>query len=147
MRLLRRIAKEENCSVVIVSQDQCIKDIADRILWLKDGEFKNVVEMAIDPVCGMSVDRASAPAQATYEGEAFYFCARGCRDEFLKLQSGILSCTTQAANGTNVTDDIVDRLAPDGAGDVDFQAHWPSPPNGGVIGASSCAVCSDCQMI
>jgi putative ABC transport system ATP-binding protein len=84
MRLLRRIAKEENRSVVIVSHDQRIKDIADRILWLEDGEFKDVVEMAIDPVCGMSVDRASAPAQATCDGQVFYFCARGCRDEFLE---------------------------------------------------------------
>jgi putative ABC transport system ATP-binding protein len=84
MRLLRRIAKEENRSVVTVSHDQRIKDIADRVLWLEDGEFKNVVEMAIDPVCGMSVDQKSAPAHTMYEGQVYYFCARGCRDEFLE---------------------------------------------------------------
>lgn len=84
MRLLRRIAKEENRSVVIVSHDQRIKDIADRILWLEDGEFKDVIEMAIDPVCGMSVDQKSAPAHATHGGQVYYFCARGCRDEFLE---------------------------------------------------------------
>jgi putative ABC transport system ATP-binding protein len=50
MRLLRRIAKEEQRSVIIVSHDQRIKDIADRILWLEDGAFKDVVEMAVDPV-------------------------------------------------------------------------------------------------
>jgi putative ABC transport system ATP-binding protein len=50
MRLLRRIAKEEQRSVIIVSHDQRIKDIADRILWLEDGPFKDVVEMAVDPV-------------------------------------------------------------------------------------------------
>lgn len=83
MRLLRRISKEENRSVVIVSHDQRIKDIADRILWLEDGAFKDVVEMATDPVCGMSVDRASAPAQAVWNGRTYYFCANGCRQEFL----------------------------------------------------------------
>lgn len=83
MRLLRRIAKEENRSVIIVSHDQRIRDIADRVLWLEDGQFKDVVEMALDPVCGMSVDRESASAQTTYNGQVFYFCARGCRDEFL----------------------------------------------------------------
>jgi putative ABC transport system ATP-binding protein len=83
MRLLRRIAKEENRSVVIVSHDQRIKDIADRVLWLEDGEFKNVVEMALDPVCGMSVDKESAPAQAVCDDRTYYFCANGCRDEFL----------------------------------------------------------------
>lgn len=83
MRLLRRIAKEENRSVIIVSHDQRIKDIADRIFWLEDGAFKDVVEMALDPVCGMSVDRASAPAQTKMNGRTYYFCANGCRDEFL----------------------------------------------------------------
>ena len=42
MRLLRRIAKEQQRSVVIVSHDQRIKDIADRVLWLEDGRFKNL---------------------------------------------------------------------------------------------------------
>src|SRR5512143_2020447 len=42
MRLLRRIAKEQQRSVVIVSHDQRIKDIADRVLWLEDGQFKEV---------------------------------------------------------------------------------------------------------
>lgn len=83
MRLLRRIAKEEQRSVIIVSHDQRIKDIADRILWLEDGAFKDVVEMATDPVCGMSVDRASTPAQVDWQGQTFYFCAGGCRDEFM----------------------------------------------------------------
>ena len=83
MRLLRRIAKEENRGVIIVSHDQRIKDVADRILWLEDGQFKSMVEMVVDPVCGMSVDRESAPAQATYDGHGFFFCADGCRRDFL----------------------------------------------------------------
>ena len=62
VRLLRRIAKEQNRGVIIVSHDQRIKDVADRVLWLEDGQFKNVIEMAVDPVCGMSVDREAAPA-------------------------------------------------------------------------------------
>jgi putative ABC transport system ATP-binding protein len=43
MRLLRQIAKEQGRSVVIVSHDQRINDIADRVLWLEDGEFKQMV--------------------------------------------------------------------------------------------------------
>lgn len=90
MRLLRRIAKEEQRSVIIVSHDQRIKDIADRILWLEDGTFKNVVEMVIDPVCGMSVDKESAPAHAEWQGQTIYFCAKGCRDEFLTAPEQVL---------------------------------------------------------
>jgi putative ABC transport system ATP-binding protein len=95
MRLLRRIAKEEQRSVIIVSHDQRIKDIADRVLWLEDGQFKEMVEMALDPVCGMSVDRASAPAQTTYDGRVFFFCARGCREEFLEAPERFLTVATE----------------------------------------------------
>jgi putative ABC transport system ATP-binding protein len=40
MHLLRRIAKDQGRSVIIVSHDQRIREIADRVLWLEDGEFK-----------------------------------------------------------------------------------------------------------
>ena len=82
MRLLRRIAKEQGRSVVIVSHDQRIKDIADRVLWLEDGEFKETVTMAIDPVCNMSVEREKA-ISIEWEGKVYSFCAQGCRDEFV----------------------------------------------------------------
>ena len=82
MRLLRQIAKDRGRSVIIVSHDQRIKDIADRVLWLEDGQFKDIVTMAIDPVCGMAVARETA-VSAERDGQVFYFCARGCRDEFL----------------------------------------------------------------
>jgi putative ABC transport system ATP-binding protein len=82
MRLLRRIAKEQGRSVVIVSHDQRIKDIADRVLWLEDGQFKDMMTMAVDPVCGMAVAREKA-VSAEWDGRGYSFCSRGCRDEFL----------------------------------------------------------------
>jgi len=82
MRLLRSIAKEQGRSVVIVSHDQRIKDIADRVLWLEDGEFKETVTMAIDPVCNMSVEREKA-ISTEWEGKVYSFCAQGCRDDFV----------------------------------------------------------------
>ena len=82
MRLLRRIAKEQGRSVVIVSHDQRIRDIADRVLWLEDGAFKDIVTMATDPVCGMAVERERA-VSTERDGETFFFCSRGCREEFL----------------------------------------------------------------
>ena len=72
----------------VVSHDERIKEIADRVLWLEDGQFKNVVEMAIDPVCGMAVDKDNAPATLAHEGRPYYFCANGCRDEFLAKTEG-----------------------------------------------------------
>lgn len=81
MRLLRNIAKEQGRSIVIVSHDQRIKDIADRVLWLEDGEFKEMTAMAVDPVCQMRVEQESAVV-AIWDDERFSFCSRGCRDEF-----------------------------------------------------------------
>jgi putative ABC transport system ATP-binding protein len=83
MRLLRRIAREQNRSVVIVSHDARIKDIADRVLWLEDGRFKDMVAMATDPVCGMAVEKEKAVV-AEWNGRTFYFCSRGCRNEFFE---------------------------------------------------------------
>jgi putative ABC transport system ATP-binding protein len=82
MMLLRRIAKEESRSVIIVSHDQRIKDIADRVLWLEDGEFKDIISMVADPVCGMPVEKEKA-VQTIFAEQEYYFCARGCREEFL----------------------------------------------------------------
>ncbi len=37
---------------------------------------------ATDPVCGMSVDIATARFRHEHEGQTFYFCSAGCRDRF-----------------------------------------------------------------
>jgi YHS domain-containing protein len=37
---------------------------------------------AIDPVCGMSVDIATARHKSEYQGETYYFCAPGCKRSF-----------------------------------------------------------------
>jgi xanthine dehydrogenase accessory factor len=41
-----------------------------------------VRETAIDPVCGMEVDKANARWTTERDGETFYFCAPGCRNAF-----------------------------------------------------------------
>lgn len=38
--------------------------------------------MARDPVCGMSVEEATAAAKSGYKGQTYYFCAAGCKKEF-----------------------------------------------------------------
>lgn len=38
--------------------------------------------MAIDPVCKMSVDEASAQWQTEHAGTTYYFCAPGCKSAF-----------------------------------------------------------------
>jgi Cu+-exporting ATPase len=40
------------------------------------------VNMAIDPVCKMTVDEKTAAATSTYKGKKYYFCAVGCKKAF-----------------------------------------------------------------
>lgn len=80
-RLLRRLATDENRSVVIVSHDTRLREIADRVLWLEDGTFRELAGMAMDPVCRMPVDAGGNPT-ATVDGTTWWFCSTHCRDEF-----------------------------------------------------------------
>ena len=36
----------------------------------------------VDPVCGMTVDPATAKARADYKGDTYYFCCAGCKTKF-----------------------------------------------------------------
>ena len=94
MRLLQAIAKEQGRSVVIVSHDQRIQDIADRVLWLEDGRFKEMATMATDPVCGMKIEREKA-VMTEWEGRSYSFCSRGCRNEFLEDPQQFLDAIPQ----------------------------------------------------
>jgi YHS domain-containing protein len=47
---------------------------------------------AIDPVCGMTVDRRNPPGgTAEHEGTTYYFCGPGCRLSFEEDPVGYLS--------------------------------------------------------
>jgi Cu+-exporting ATPase len=38
--------------------------------------------LALDPVCGMTVDPAKSPHYAEHDGRVFHFCSAGCRAKF-----------------------------------------------------------------
>jgi YHS domain-containing protein len=42
-----------------------------------------VVEAAVDPICGMQVEIATARWTAAEDSQTYYFCAPGCRRAFL----------------------------------------------------------------
>ena len=98
MRRLRETARRHRQSVLIVSHDDRIRQFVDRVLWLEDGEFKAERTLARDPVCGMEVDPETAPARATVDGIEYFFCARGCRDEFMSEHEGAGAAATRDAH-------------------------------------------------
>ena len=82
MRLLRALAKDEGATVVLVSHDSRLREIADRVLWLEDGRFKTLEALVRDPICGMLLEPEQAKASLERDGQTYYFCATGCRDQF-----------------------------------------------------------------
>ena len=59
MMILHDIARDEGRSVILVTHDPRVEDVADRVLWLEDGSLRDRKlephEWVRDPVCGMRV--------------------------------------------------------------------------------------------
>jgi YHS domain-containing protein len=54
-------------------------------------------ETAKDPVCGMSVAKASAPWTYAYKGQTFYFCGESCRTRFAADPEKYLAAKAESA--------------------------------------------------
>jgi len=86
MMILHDIAREQGYSVVLVTHDPRVEDIADRILWLEDGKLgdrkQELHKWSRDPVCGMRVDEWTADIKADYDNKQYYFCSEKCLHQF-----------------------------------------------------------------
>lgn len=81
-RVLRQLANEQHCSIVVVSHDERLREIADRTLWLEDGAFREFDTMVADPVCTMTVHPSGAAPHYQHNGTTYWFCSPTCRDDF-----------------------------------------------------------------
>jgi xanthine dehydrogenase accessory factor len=50
----------------------------------------------LDPVCGMTVDRADARHLATHEGVVYAFCSIGCRTRFVREPAAFVGAPAPA---------------------------------------------------
>jgi putative ABC transport system ATP-binding protein len=86
MHMLELLAKERGKTVVAVTHDHRIEDVADQVLWLEDGRLSTQrpgeVNYATDPVCGMRIDRARGAGERRINGEVVVFCSDICIDRF-----------------------------------------------------------------
>jgi len=84
---LRRRAREHRSSVVIVTHDSRIRNLADRVLWLEDGRLRlqsEASDAAVDPVCLMVVSRMRLDHVVSEGGRLYYFCSKDCKERFLE---------------------------------------------------------------
>jgi len=86
MMILHDVARDRGCAVVLVTHDPRVEDVADRILWLEDGAFRDrkaeTHTWVRDPVCGMRVDEWRATVFAKHAGQRYLFCSGRCRERF-----------------------------------------------------------------
>jgi putative ABC transport system ATP-binding protein len=88
MMILHDIVRDEGRSVLIVTHDPRVEDVADRILWLEDGALRDRKAephaWARDPVCGMRVDEWTAELFEERGGRRYVFCSTRCLERFAK---------------------------------------------------------------
>jgi xanthine dehydrogenase accessory factor len=65
-----------------------------------DAGLEPVVDdiVLLDPVCGMTVDRAHARHLAEHEGVVYAFCSMGCRTSFIREPSAYLPASVSPAD-------------------------------------------------
>ena len=70
--------------------------------------------MALDPVCGMTVDPEHAAGHFEYKGETYYFCAKSCAAKFSADPERYLAPRPGSAGGADVppVDDLAARPQP-----------------------------------
>jgi YHS domain-containing protein len=59
-----------------------IVHFVETYLRLETSEQHQEENIVTDPVCGMRVNKAFAPAQMTYRGQTYYFCIQDCHARF-----------------------------------------------------------------
>lgn len=87
MMVLHDVARDQDCAVLIVTHDQSIEEVADRVLWLEDGTLRDRKaeprKLARDPVCNMLVDGGLSTIFAEHDGRRYHFCSERCRERFV----------------------------------------------------------------
>lgn len=86
MMVLHDFARDEGRSVILVTHDPRVEDIADRILWLEDGTLRDRREDSHTwtqcPVCHMRVDKRTAGYVTTHNNSRYAFCSERCYQRF-----------------------------------------------------------------
>ena len=59
-------------------------------------DHEHASHLAIDPVCGMSVDPHTAKLKAEHAGRTYYFCSAGCRTKFIENPAKYLNKDAKA---------------------------------------------------
>jgi putative ABC transport system ATP-binding protein len=85
LHLLQQVAADEHKTIVMVTHDLRITSVANRLLWLADGQLRDRetdFATAADPVCGMEIVIERAAGHRKAAGGTLYFCSQVCLDRY-----------------------------------------------------------------
>jgi putative ABC transport system ATP-binding protein len=85
LHLLQDVATTEDKTIVMVTHDHRVTTVADRLLWLADGQLRDReadFATAADPVCGMEIILERAAGHRDASGGRLYFCSQVCLDKY-----------------------------------------------------------------
>ena len=95
------MSKSQRASILVVDDYNTMLRIVRNLL--RQLGFRHVDEasdaktaLAKDPVCGMSVDPATAKHSAEHDGQTYYFCSAGCRGKFVAEPARFLAAAEGA---------------------------------------------------
>ena len=71
-------------------------------------------ELVRDPVCGMSVDPATATEHVEYIGTPYYFCSAGCRSKFEKDPARYTAQLVEVGHAGHLSHSLVTAAMPGG---------------------------------
>jgi putative ABC transport system ATP-binding protein len=104
MMILHDIARDEGRSVILVTHDPRVEEVADRILWLEDGALRDRKRephaWLRDPVCGMRVDAWTAAVATEHAGTRFVFCSERCLERFIAAPERYLAAAREAESAS-----------------------------------------------
>lgn len=98
MMILHDIARDEGRTVLMVTHDPRVEEMADRVFWLEDGVLRDRVSeqhsWVRDPVCGMRVDEWTADQKTMYQGVQYVFCTNRCLERFRENPADYIEAQT-----------------------------------------------------
>lgn len=99
LMLLHDIARDDDRAVLIVTHDRRVEDVADRILWLEDGQLRDrkldAHEWVRDPVCNMAIDSWTSEIFIDRDEERYHFCSQRCQERFVATPETYIETTKQ----------------------------------------------------
>src|SRR5688572_9069103 len=83
---------------------------------MKAATTKATTSLVTDPVCGMTIDPATAAGSTEHKGETIYFCSKGCLAKFnLNPDAYFKGSAVESSSCCSITADHDHNAAPTSA--------------------------------